>query len=137
MWIVRYIFIRIIKLKIRRAIHGYIVVHYSSVRIVHSRQEADMFLIIYIAGAFIYFVILSCFFVFFVNITCFYGFVAAIFVSFYSVRIQMSGVVLSIYSGPVAVLLTVVVIQHTDGSIRIVQVHRRIGIGSDRNHHPA
>ena len=87
MRIVHYVFIGIIKLKIRRAIHGYIVVHYSSVRIVHSRQEADMLLVVHKVSAFVYLVIFSCFFVFFIDIACFYGFVAAIFVSLYAVRI--------------------------------------------------
>ena len=87
MRIVHYVFIGIIKLKIRRSVHRHIVVHYSLVRIVHSRQDADMVFVVHVVGAFVYFVIFSCFFIFFVDIACFYGFVAAILVSFYSVRI--------------------------------------------------
>ena len=95
-----------------------------------------MLFTIHIVLAFIYLIISSRCFIFFIDITCFYGFITSITVSFNTISVKVSRIVLSIGSRPISILHTIIIIQHTNSCIRIIKVHRRVRICTDRNHKP-
>ncbi|MNY17004.1 hypothetical protein D3C86_1503000 [compost metagenome] len=135
-WTFRNLLISIIKSEIWSAVHRNVIWHHRFIFAKHPWKQTYVFRIVNIVEFLSYQSVSSSCRIFLVSIARFYSLITTILIFLNSVWIQVSGVVLTVQSWPIAVLLTVVVIQHSQSVVRIIQVHWRICNRTNRNYQP-